>query len=96
MSDDQTYQRPDRLLLLAEAPRALSEAASLIPVSPFLSQAPRGDGHPVLVLPGFTASDRSTRVLRRFLTGLGHEVQPMAVTCQNSNLKPASRCRTVI
>jgi len=73
MSDDQTYQRPDRLLLLAEAPRALSEAASLIPVSPFLSQAPRGDGHPVLVLPGFTASDRSTRVLRRFLTGLGHE-----------------------
>jgi len=76
MSDDQTYQRPDRLLLLAEAPRALSEAASLIPVSPFLSQAPRGDGHPVLVLPGFTASDRSTRVLRRFLTGLGHDAHP--------------------
>ena len=31
---------------------------------PLLSLAPRGDGHPVLVLPGLVASDTSTRPLR--------------------------------
>lgn len=35
--------------------------------------APRGDGCPVLVLPGLGASDLSTRLLRRFLAGLGYQ-----------------------
>ena len=34
---------------------------------PVLRMAPRGDGHPVLVLPGLAANDLSTRPLRRFL-----------------------------
>lgn len=38
-----------------------------------LAMAPRGDGHPVLVLPGFITTDRSTGVLRRFLTMLGYD-----------------------
>lgn len=38
---------------------------------PWLRLAPRGDGHPVLVLPGLLASDRSTRPLRDFLTRRG-------------------------
>ena len=33
-----------------------------------------GDGHGVLVLPGFLASDHSTAVLRRFAGGLGYQV----------------------
>jgi len=33
---------------------------------------PGGDGHPVLVLPGFLASSRSTGPLRRFVAGLGY------------------------
>ncbi|WP_198171297.1 esterase/lipase family protein [Actinoplanes awajinensis] len=36
--------------------------------------APRGDGHPVLVLPGLGASDGSTVVLRRTLRRLGYAV----------------------
>lgn len=40
---------------------------------PFLSLLPPGDGHPVLVLPGFTASDSSTLMLRRFLTRVGYQ-----------------------
>jgi len=32
---------------------------------------PRGDGHPVLVVPGFTADDRSTRPLRAVLRDQG-------------------------
>jgi pimeloyl-ACP methyl ester carboxylesterase len=73
---DQVYSRPDRGLVLAEGPRAISEIASLMAAAPFLSQAPRGDGHPVLLMPGFGGSDRSTTVLRRFLTSLGYSTQP--------------------
>ncbi len=39
---------------------------------PWLNRLPRGDGHPVLVLPGFGASDRSTGPLRRLLRRLGY------------------------
>ena len=38
--------------------------------------APRGDGHRVLVLPGFTAGDESTVVLRRFLARHGYAALP--------------------
>lgn len=33
---------------------------------------PKGDGHPVLVLPGFMASDHSTRPMRRLFNDLGY------------------------
>lgn len=34
---------------------------------------PKGDGHPVLLLPGFMASDRSTRPMRRLFDDLGYK-----------------------
>lgn len=37
-----------------------------------LSSLPKGDGHPVLVLPGFTAADGSTLQLRALLRRLGY------------------------
>jgi len=40
---------------------------------PLLRHAPRGDGHPVFVLPGFLTNDGRTRHLRRFLVLLGYE-----------------------
>jgi pimeloyl-ACP methyl ester carboxylesterase len=49
--------------------RALLELAACLPAYPLLRRAPAGDGHPVLVLPGFLASDFSTRTLRAFLRG---------------------------
>ena len=64
---------PHRALLLLEG-RALLELAALLPAYPFLRRAPRGDGHPVLVLPGFMASDVSTRPLRAFLRDRGYHV----------------------
>ncbi len=76
MSTEQTFPRPDRWHLLTEAPRMVSEVAALLPTAPFLSQAPRGDGHPVLVLPGFGGGDTSTRLLRRYLGSLGHGAKP--------------------
>jgi len=70
------YARPDRRLLLAEGPRVIYELASLLPSAPFLLQAPRGDNHPVLVMPGLGAGDSSTRLLRGFLSSMGHKAHP--------------------
>ena len=41
-----------------------------------LGSVPRGDGHPVLVLPGFATNDRMTVFLRHFLGVLGYRVFP--------------------
>ena len=40
-----------------------------------LLKEPRGDGSPVFVLPGFGADDRSTWLLRRYLSLLDHDVR---------------------
>lgn len=48
--------------------RAPLEALMLLPTMPLLHQlAPAGNGQPVLVIPGFLATDNSTYVLRRYL-----------------------------
>jgi pimeloyl-ACP methyl ester carboxylesterase len=73
-TDSETAARPpSALLALTELPRAIVEFGSLPFAVPLLMSAPRGDGHPVLVLPGFTTTDRSTGVLRRYLTRLGYD-----------------------
>jgi pimeloyl-ACP methyl ester carboxylesterase len=41
-----------------------------------LSRVPRGDGHAVLVLPGFLSPDQPTWPLRWFLTQVGYNVHP--------------------
>jgi pimeloyl-ACP methyl ester carboxylesterase len=74
--NDRVYRRPDRRLVLAEGPRVISEIASLMAAAPFLWQAPRGDGHPVLVMPGLGGGDGSTAVLRGFLGSLGYRSEP--------------------
>ena len=72
-SDDRPIRRPPLGLLLLEG-RALLELGASLAAYPFLKRAPRGDGHPVLVIPGFMASDLSTRTLRRFLQDLDYRV----------------------
>jgi pimeloyl-ACP methyl ester carboxylesterase len=63
---------PPSTLLLALEGRAWLELAALVPALPALAAAPRGDGHPVLVLPGFMGDDYSTRALRWFLRDRGY------------------------
>lgn len=72
MSPRSEAPRPPRPGLFFLEGRALLELAACLPAYPFLQRAPRGDGHPVLVLPGLLASDFSTRTLRRFLRGRGY------------------------
>ncbi|MGJ4930183.1 hypothetical protein ACQR1I_07715 [Bradyrhizobium sp. HKCCYLS2038] len=53
---------PSRLMLALEM-RGIFELQAFSAVYPLLRRAPQGDGHPVLVLPGLAASDRSTSAL---------------------------------
>jgi len=73
MSAAQTLRPPSRTLMLLEG-RAIHELGAFLGALPLLSLAPRGDGHPVLVLPGLIASDVSTRPLRAFLRTRGYAV----------------------
>jgi pimeloyl-ACP methyl ester carboxylesterase len=59
-------------LLLAEV-RGIFEFNTSVLLSPLLMRAPRGDGHPVLALPGFLASDLSMAPMRRYLRELGYD-----------------------
>jgi len=68
----QAIQPPSRALLMLEG-RALWELGAFAASLPLLTLAPRGDGHPVLVLPGLIASDVSTRPLRSYLNGQGYK-----------------------
>lgn len=77
-------------LLLLEGQRALLEAMTLPGALPLLRRAPRGDGHPVLVLPGFGAGDGSTRVLRGYLKRQGHSPHPWLL---GRNLGPSGDLR---
>src|SRR3954464_195461 len=70
----QTLRPPSRTLMFLEG-RAISELGAFLGALPLLSLAPRGDGHPVLVLPGLVASDISTRPLRSFLKTRGYAVR---------------------
>ena len=71
-AEEERLRPPSWLLMLAE-PRALFEFNSSLMLSPLLMQAPRGDGHPVLALPGFLASDLSMAPMRRYLKELGYD-----------------------
>ena len=52
---------------------AFDPHAAFFATRPLLSMLPKGDGHPVLVLPGFMASDASTKPMRGLLDDLGYE-----------------------
>lgn len=53
--------------------RAALDGAELLLRTPSLARVPKGHGEPVLVLPGFGASDVSTAVLCRFLRHHRHD-----------------------
>ena len=60
-------QRPSTLLFATDIARALLGLGNYVASMPLFHMAAKGDGHPVLVLPGFGATDISTQPLRHFL-----------------------------
>lgn len=65
--------RPPSLFWTFTEARAIFELGTFGILRSQLAKLPKGDGHPVLVLPGFMASDYSTRPLRRLLDDLGYQ-----------------------
>lgn len=53
--------------------RGIFELNSFYALRLLMKRLPKGDGHPVIVFPGFVASDRSTRPMRGLLKDLGYE-----------------------
>jgi pimeloyl-ACP methyl ester carboxylesterase len=78
---------PGRLLQWAES-RAAFELVAFLASSPALRLVGRGDRHPVLVLPGFTTSDRATEPLRWVLRSQGYWVHGWGL---GTNLGPTRR-----
>jgi len=70
--ENHTVTRPSMFWLLTEAGRAVTELGLSVPYRKFLVRKNQGDGHPVLVLPGFMATDTSTGPLRRYIEDLGY------------------------
>lgn len=65
--------RPPPLLWTAlDAPRALFESCCLWNYFPWLSTVPKGDGHPVMVIPGFLGNDLYNRPLVTYLRKIGY------------------------
>jgi hypothetical protein len=64
--------KPSLFWLSTEIGRAMTEYSFSLPLRKIFSREKNGDGHPVLVLPGFMASDNSTKALRRFINKAGY------------------------
>ncbi len=62
---------PGLLLQMLEL-RAFWEHYAAVATRPLWCATERGDGHPVLVLPGLAAGDATTAILRRFLRSRGY------------------------
>jgi dienelactone hydrolase len=89
---EKRLRAPSLALTLLEG-RGVFELAASAALAPVLMSAPKGDGHPVIVLPGFLASDRSTGPIRKFLTDLGYDVRGWG---QGQNLGRFYKMRDVL
>lgn len=67
-------KRPSLIWSLTEASRAIIELGTFYPFRLINNLPSDGDDHPVLILPGFLASDSSTVHLRKFVDTLGYSV----------------------
>ena len=75
MASRRARSGPPSLLYTALEYRALLEMALLPSSLPLLLAAPRGDGHPVLLVPGFIGDSGSMAGLRLYLRNRGYLVE---------------------
>ena len=68
------FEAPEPSRVIREA-RGLLELPRLLLRFPELARQPRGQGHPVLLLPGYGAGDGSTALLRSYLRMLGYRAR---------------------
>lgn len=68
----QYIQRPQLSLLVTEGIRSFKERVKSVKFRRTYQPQVLGDGHPVLVIPGFLAGELSTQPLRDFITKIGY------------------------
>ena len=66
---------PSSLQIITES-RVVLELGQFLQSLFSLDELPLGDGHPVMVLPGFLTNDQYTLLLRWFLKNRGYDVYP--------------------
>ncbi|MCA0873531.1 hypothetical protein LCL97_22090 [Seohaeicola saemankumensis] len=76
---DADAARPPSPLLLAAEWRAVLEFNAFAASLPLLRTLPKGNGRPVMVLPGLAAGDMSTLPMRMFLKNRGYSVYGWAL-----------------
>lgn len=64
---------PSLFWTLTEGSRASFEISTFFALRRLMKKLPKGDGHPVIFFPGFVASDRSTKPMRKLFTDLGYK-----------------------
>ncbi len=87
VASESSVTAPNAIYTALEA-RAAIEYPLWTVMRPLLENLRSGDGHPVLVLPGFTAADRSTVPLRSLLRRLGYRTYGWKL---GANLGPTPR-----
>jgi len=63
---------PSVFWTLTEGSRASFELSTFFILRRMMKKLPKGDGHPVVFFPGFVASDRSTKPMRKLFSDLGY------------------------
>ncbi len=82
------HKNPSPVAFAMEPAVAAAQFVGFTMLTPLLTRLPVGDGRPVLVLPGFTASDQSTTALRYVLARLDYSVHGWHL---GQNLGPTQR-----
>ncbi len=82
---------PASFLTLSEPVRSVWDFGRLAFSLPLLWNEAPGDGHPVIVLPGFLLDDQSTWWLRTYLTSLGYRVYGFCLG-QNLGARTVGHC----
>ena len=65
--------RPPRRIWTLSEGRAMFEFGAFYAMRPFMTGLPQGDGHAVMTLPGFMATNSSTIPMRGLLSSLGYD-----------------------
>jgi len=83
---DAPLRPPSRLALLGEARIAVEWLVMRLSVPRLRRTAPKGDGSPVMVIPGFATDDSWTESLRTFLDDVGWRVRGWQIGRNNGRV----------
>ncbi|MEM1114066.1 MAG: alpha/beta hydrolase [Pseudomonadota bacterium] len=75
---------------VAELGRVVAEFGWSVLLNPVLRNVPRGDGHTIIVIPGFMGADGSTSRLRKFLREAGYNAIPWELGRNASEVRASS------